>query len=136
MLSIELGGGKTKLVGVMRRSWCGPGSGSSQSRTTTTRAALKAFQKDEKIKQTGRMDIETLKRLGIPNFCKDGCRLRFDVSRGIWSALIQADGRGWKRGPARGPCGTRVDLGDCLRRLPDCGMPSGSYVESLSGGWE
>ena len=31
-----------------------------------TRAALKAFQKDEKIKETGRMDIETLTRLGIP----------------------------------------------------------------------
>ena len=31
-----------------------------------TRAAIKAFQKDEKIKQTGRMDIETLTRLGIP----------------------------------------------------------------------
>ena len=30
-----------------------------------TRAALKAFQKDEKIKETGRMDIETLTRLGI-----------------------------------------------------------------------
>ena len=31
-----------------------------------TRAALKAFQKDQKIKETGRMDIETLTRLGIP----------------------------------------------------------------------
>lgn len=30
-----------------------------------TRAALKEFQKDQKIKETGRMDIDTLTRLGI-----------------------------------------------------------------------
>ncbi len=30
-----------------------------------TRAALKAFQQSEGISQTGRMDIETLTRLGI-----------------------------------------------------------------------
>ena len=32
----------------------------------STRAALRAFQKDGGIKQTGRMDIETLTLLGIP----------------------------------------------------------------------
>ena len=32
----------------------------------STRAALRAFQKENGIKQTGRMDIETLTLLGIP----------------------------------------------------------------------
>ena len=31
-----------------------------------TRAALKSFQKAQGLTQTGRMDLETLSRLGIP----------------------------------------------------------------------